>query len=668
MRLKVEKGTLALPEDFSFEIEQNSAFFSDDGAASIAATIPATEDNLQKLSNPVRIAQSNRFVNLFPAILSSGVFQKRGNLVVQSASKDAITCAIALEDSDFYLQHKDKNLKDIFSARKLTTYSTPADWSNWLIDVYQGNVSFPGLKLCPVAVNYDEDTDTYQVNNQPNTRGSSGTIYGLLHAKRITTEGGKSITVPEGYGLAPFLPLSHFFSILFELLGYSVGQNCFAAKATLSSLILLHNCSDAVCNGYIDYSDLVPGKTVAEILDWIKQKFHAQIAVHPETNTVDILLMEDILTSPFDYDLTGKAIGNPTFSYSSARRVTITPDVSLEGATPAAVTLSDIVNKYGGWVECDESQFSTATAGNCLLRLATGEFYEVSSSETKTRLGSNYFKYDRANAGQAEDFSPEDIMPPMVYVNGFLMPYIGERKHRQTVYNGSKKDSEQDIIIADYAGLSSNGLYNYATTQKYDDAGNLRSSRYNMNAEDMYFLFFKNYGNIILNNSIEISGEFNLPIQDIFGYNLYTLKRLNGQLVLPTYIRYEVGRRIRCLEAKFLLVKKYSDSDEDSPIDSPANRLVWQFNNSEMEAIKDGWPDPAGGLDTWYVWNEDDAYQTLEPVNSAQDPAYRGQQTAHITRLIDIWQEDLRAGGETAHVIATKVSFEQWWDAVAVAG
>ena len=39
MKLVTDKGELSLPTDFSFEVEQNSAFFSEDGAASIAATI-----------------------------------------------------------------------------------------------------------------------------------------------------------------------------------------------------------------------------------------------------------------------------------------------------------------------------------------------------------------------------------------------------------------------------------------------------------------------------------------------------------------------------------------------------------------------------------------------------------------------------------------------------
>ena len=75
MKLTVQKGELTLPENFSFEIEQNSAFFSSDGAASVAATIPATPADQEKLGFPTRTARRYRFANLYPATIESGAFQ-----------------------------------------------------------------------------------------------------------------------------------------------------------------------------------------------------------------------------------------------------------------------------------------------------------------------------------------------------------------------------------------------------------------------------------------------------------------------------------------------------------------------------------------------------------------------------------------------------------------
>lgn len=658
MRLVINKGELTLPSDFSFEIEQNSAFFSEDGAASIGATIPATPTDQAKLGFPNRVARKNVFVNSFPASIQQGVFQKQGVLVIANATEDSITCSMALEDSEFYSQHKEKKLRDIFS-QIVEQKASAVECSLWLNDIYKNPSLYPAFRIAPVAVNYNEEAGTYQVNNEPDP-ASSG-VRDLKHSPRSVIEDKKSVSVPEGYGLAPFLTLSSFFELLFSQLGYTVGKNCFSSHAHLNSLILLHNTSDVACNGRVNFADLVPNKSVSEILEWMQQKFHAQISVNPETKTVDILLLEDILSGHSDGDITSKIIGKPSFTYEKSSRVVLTPDTSLEGAEAAAETLQALLDKYGGYTEYDEAHFSYAYLGTIAFRLATGDFYEI-KTDGPVKIGSNYFKYDRGNSDGMEEFSPEDLMPPMVFVDGVLMPYIGERRHRNTSYKNSKQDTEQDIIIADYAGLSSKGSYMYATTQKYDDAGALRQGKVNLNAEDQYFIFWNLYGKMLLNNRIAVEGEFNLPIEGILRYDMYSLKQFNGQMMLPTYLKYEVGRRIKCISAKFLLVKDFSDGKQDEPILPPPPKLRWVFNNTELEAIDQ--KEPPYGCDYIRAWADEDPYKVEKPEFSLQEPQYIGQQSYHAHRVIDMWLEDHRVADQRTYI--GKEYFDQWYDAVAL--
>lgn len=661
MKLVTEKGELTLPADFSFEIEKNSAFFSEEGSASIGASIPATVADQAKLGYPGRIARKSRFLPSFPASIQKGVFQKKGVLVVATASEAHITCSMALEDSELYAKHKDKKLREVFADKVLTTYTTPADWSSYLVAIFQGNKRNPDFKVVPVAVNYDEKEGRYQVNNEPDKKASSS-MYGLIHGPRVVKEGSNNVTVPEGYGMAPFLTLEAFFSLIFSQLGYNVGRNCFGEHPVLKTMLLLHNCSDVVCNGRIAYADLVPNKSVSEILEWMNKKFHAQIAVDPESNTVDILLMEDVLSTHSDHDLTSEIIGKPSFSYAQSSRVVITPDTSLDGAEAAADTLQDLLTKYGTFIAYNEEDFAGLSESSLALRAATGQFYEVKSYSKKV-VGSNYFRYDRGNSDASESFDPEDVMPPMVFVDGILMPYVGERKHRNTVYKNSKQDTDQDIIIAQYAGRSSTGKYCYATTQAYDDAGKLRNDGYTCNAEEMYFTFFGKYGDILLNNKVTVSGEFNLPIETIFKYDLYKLKQYNGQMLLPTYLKYEVGRKIRALEAKFILVKQFSDGVHDEPTPIPEAKLRWAFNNTEYEAITE--QEPPFGMDYIFEWADEDQYKVLKPEFSLPvTPSYLGEKSYSIERVLDMWEEDLRAGAEQGRRYVGKRYFSQWYDAV----
>lgn len=663
MKLVVEKGELNLPEDFSFEIEQNSAFFSEDGAASVAATIPATPADMEKLGHPTRIARNQRYVNLFPAILSHGSYQKKGQLVVQSASKDGITCAMALEDSDFYSRFKDTPIREIFEDASPTRNTGVTACYNWLYNIYSHNGRYYesrnqrytdyGIRVFPVAVNYDAETESYQVNNEPQYQGDSGT-WPLLYEERTVLENGDQIGVPTGYGIAPFLLLSKFFQQLFYQCGYTLRNNCFAS-APLSNLVLLHQCSDVICKDHIYYRDIVPNKTVSEILEWVNNKFHAQIVVYPASDIVDIVLMEDILAAGYDKDLTGKLLGNLTTSFSQLSRVVMVPDTSLDGAAPVTETLQAMKSKYGTVTELDEAGWDSYSGQGLVLRKATGQYYEILLSYTKNAgfvsgesfrtvstgshrsstprqsssssgspysrrsgriaghdswegVGSNYFKYDRENSEDTEEFTAEDLMPPMVYVNGFLMPYVGERKHRNTSYQESAVDEDQEILICEYAGISAScakssnthtgansqtasagGHYYYGTTLPYDNAGEARADGHDLTPEGLMPYLFTRYNQILLNNKIQLEGQFDLSIQDIIGYQMYALKLMDGQKLLPTFMSYEVGRRIRNLNAKFYLVKEFDDAITDESITIPEPSYKWVLNDSNINSVKAAW-------------------------------------------------------------------------------
>lgn len=657
MKLTVPAGQLTLPEGFSFEIEQNSAFFSDDGAASVAATIPATPSDLAKLEHPTRIARSSRFANLFPATIAAGSFVKKGTLVVESASRDGITCAIALEDSDFYTNHKEDNLKVLFADQVLTTYITPAAWYNYFWGVYCGTTADARFRLIPVAVKGDGETE-YQINNEPLIgTGVAPDVFPLKHSPRLVTEGDSCVSVPEGYGIAPFYLLYAFLEDMFSLCGYTVGVNCFRTKSALNTLLLLHNCSDVICNGRVDCSDLVPNKTIQEILEWLRCKFHAQIIVRPADNTVDIVLLEDIITGAFDMNLTGKAIGRLTYSFNRSSRIVITPDTSLEGAAPAAETLEDLKKKYGGVVE-DSSEMGLS------LDRPTGRYYEVTanlreSGVVEARLvGTNYFKYDRHNSQDEEQLQPADLMPPMVYAGdfGLLMPFIGGRTHRNTCIKGSVKDEDQEIIIVDYAGRTAtqtsntssdgshwrrgsasayaSGHYFYGTTQKYDNNGDLRTGRYTLNAPEMYTVFFAGYNKMLRNYLVKVEGRFDLTESEILTYGMYAVKLLDGQKLLPVSLRYEVGRKVRCQSAAFFAVKNYTDGDEDVPTTIPAPAYKWRYDESAKDTAVDEVQEEHLDLDVAAVYNDD--YSTGAKSFFIPAPQSAGLSSAPFPRTIDI--------------------------------
>lgn len=660
MKLTTPSGELTLPSDFSFEIEQNSAFFSEEGAASVAATIPATPADKAKLGFPSRLGRKSRFVNIIPAILQQGIYQKTGQLIVSGATDKSITCSIALEDSSFYSQHKDKKLKELFASKVDTRYSTPANWYSWLWKVYKGEVS-SDFRLFPVAVNYSEEG--YQMNNEPvYSSATSDEIWPLAHEPRIIMEGGEQVSVPEGYGIAPFLKLPVFIKYIFELCGYTVGSSCFSEDPFLSQLVLVHNCSDVICNGRIDYSDLVPNCTISDILEWIQNKFHAQIVVEPSSSTVNIVLLETILQKRFDLNLTGKVLGGLSHKFESTSRVVMTPDTSLDGAAPAAETIEALKAKYGYVMECDEKEFGALNSSCLALRLATGDYYEIRQSFgssysrgsntaiKKVKVGTNQFKYDRGNSEDSEEFSPSDLVPPIVSVDqyGTLAPYIGDRVHRNTSYNDSEKDTDQEIIVVYYAGLTekptydttggrvplaSAGYYYAGTTQKYNNRGHLIDGAIELTPEGLVHKYFSLYNKHLRNNAITVSGEFKLTIEELLHYDLYSLKLLDGQLMLPVGLRYEVGRQLRCLQAEFKLIKDYSDDATDNPVVIPEPIYKWTVNQTEITAKATSLASEYTGTIRW-KYDSSDEYISGDKDLFIPAPKAAGEKTPPIVRQV----------------------------------
>lgn len=589
MKLITKYGELPLPEDLEIEIEQHNPAFSDEGTSSLPITIPATPQALSVLKHPTRIASTARLKKV-AATLSEGVYHKSGQLVIASASPiDGISCSFLTGESKFYTEFKEKNLQEIFADK--TAYSgSPASVYNILLSTMKGNRQ-ADFTVCPVAVDMDSENGTYKVNNAPDGNG------GIEYKSRYIPEGDQSVLVPDGYGLAPFLYLYRMVELLFELNGYGVRFNAFREDAALKKIIVLHNVSDAVCIGAVKYSDLVPDMSVSDFLEWLHDKFLAAVLIDPDTNAVSIFLLQDVLDSTaFDLDLTGRFDGGVSVSPGEPKRVVINADTSLEGAAAPCATLTEFAQTNPIVSPADEVRMNSESELSRYMmvkRLSTGDYYSIGASidynnpilMSSMRLGSSYFKYDRGGDMEAEEFSPSDPLPPMVYVDGILMPYIGQRSHRHTQINGKEeKDSGQKIILAYDSGFRNAKGYRLATTQKYDEEG-IKWTTYSLTPEDIYLRFFSLYNGLIQGGRTDVSGDMKLQPVELLGFDIMKPKRYEGQLLLCTSFAYSLlHNRIRQGNSSFVLLNNTSDPDT-APV-FQQQRYYWRINTSEISRIE----------------------------------------------------------------------------------
>ncbi|MBP8981499.1 MAG: hypothetical protein KBG19_00510 [Bacteroidales bacterium] len=587
MKLVTKNGAIALPENFTFSVEQNSAFFSRDGAYTIPANIPAAPASLEALGHPERIAKAGFYSNRFPASLLSGNFFKTGQLILDSAQKkQTIVASLAIEDSDFYSQQSSRSLRDIFSQMVRTDFSTVEDWYEYLFSVYTGEET-DDFVLFPVAV--DKNDSGYFVNNMP-TDGEG--IRPLDWRSKIIAQGRDQVSYPDGYGISVFLKFHRFINLLFFLTGYTMIDDPFT-RTPLNKIVLINNTSDLICNAQINYADLVPDITVSEFLEFMQNKFHAQFRVFPDNKTVRVVLFEDILSGPVDLDISKKLEDDWQVIYNNQSRIVISSDTSLEGAEPASDTLASLYEKYKYIYEFMESEWNTTHKDSLVLRLSTGCYYEFRRTVAeagfgteRVLIGTNYFPYDRKNTDKLEDFKCIDLLPPMVFVGGVLMPYIGKRINRNILSDFESAKEKQSVILCNYGGLSSTESYCFGTTQAVNDAGIELSDTIRLTPEGLYAFFWKQYNELLLNCLVEVRGIVHYTVQDINQMNIYALKLYDGQKLLPKQINYEIGKHLYPGTSDYLVIKKHPGSIVD-PI--PGNlidaSLRWKINKSEYNAI-----------------------------------------------------------------------------------
>ena len=593
MKLTTNNGELDLPVDFSFEVELNNPFFSDEGDSTIPATIPATPNNLKILDNIHRVDRANRFMKTTPATLMAGVIQKHGQLIIDTLSmKDGIAVSLAIENSDVYSQYKSKSLKEIFASKIRDDWNRNIeDLVNYLLQIYFSR-KIDDFTIFPVAVSpYEENEEKiYQYNNE--RAGNS-----LLWQARIVKEGDLNMSVTDGYGLSPFLYLYKMIDLLFQQLGFTVSYNCLA-QDPYQDIVVLNNCSDTIVKGIIKYSDLVPSCTLSEFLDFLRNKFGIHCRIDSNTKTAQILMLQDILSSSPDFDITDKVVDDLDVIIEDTSRVILSSDTSIDGTTPAAETLDKLIEQYGYYIEITEEQYVNLLnnipigISDCLImRQETGQFYElrrVLGSDTiiPTFVGTNYFTYDRNNSSNQESLSSPDVMPAIIY-NRTPFLYIGNRLHYNTSYNNSQESSEQSIMIAWKTLVTAGSIHlTFGTTQKYFAGRQIKD--FSLTTYDMYDFFWSNYNNLLLNGKITLKGTILYDYLDILSIDITKPKSYRGQNLLPLKTTFEISEKLKNHDSEFILIKNFLNSEKDVKIlPETKQKFNWEIEitNSDDSAV-----------------------------------------------------------------------------------
>ena len=617
MKLTTENGQLDLPRDFALTMERTNPLLSDQGDASVPATLPSSTNNLNALGHRERIDRAEKYSNKIDAILEVGPVCKRGQLVVDTMHRtDGIDASFAIDNSDLYSKAKKKTLKEIF-AEKSWPFENALRVVDYMQAIYDGQdeddyVIFP-VAVAPYEVDAGNGNKSkvYQYNNEINPNTGR-----LVWEARYVHEGDvDQMSVPDCYGIAPFLKLSRLVELLFELLGYEVTSNCLA-EWPFQRMVIVHNCSDCFCNPTFTlyYKDLVPSCTLSDFLTWLNNKFHVQPVVDSETRHVKIVAMEKMLTLDADLDISQLIEGDFKVQLNPTKRIVMSPTNKIEGTDPAAATFDKLIEKYGTFDYVNELEFHQYPTANpptnapLILRRGTGQFYAVEYDTTNARyatklLGTNHFTYDRSNSDDTEEFSQGDSIPLMLIAGKMqTTPFIGDRLHAHTSYNGSTADDTQDIIVVQAATNNAFVYKTTGTTQPCIPYAQPQQGEYffelgiGVCPYDLYEPCWERYNNLLLNYPTHMHGRVDYSVGQILAMDMTRLKHCLGQKLLPVTASTTIGPKPVLTEAEFMLVKTFIDGIEDTAIvPTSQTNLVWEITDNITTVLQALWTSMGGG-------------------------------------------------------------------------
>ena len=425
LKIKNASGTFDLPNDFNIEIEDTSPLYNERGSQSIAATLPASRNNLTLTNHIHRLDTDHAPTADARVIVSDGVYNRIGKMNITQASRSGgIVSNIGFDESEIY------SIWNAVSLRTLadTPVLRPSDGISGLVTLLEGIMNEThaedGIAVFPICVAMPSKTDTVnkkevttyypeyinkiaKVNDTYKLVGSARQETYLINNEPVLT------SVPTGYGITAFLKVSWILNFIFRKYGYTITENPFSTHPQLSRLVVLNNMADACVKGFLDYSDLMPDCTINEFLQALYCRFGMVYFVNGKTKSVKLKFIKDLITTPASKDWTLLKAAIPIINYNSPQQLKLSAGTSIAGpyqnliAAPATDSLDKFLKPYNYIVSSNYEK-------GYLYYSSYNGVYTVRNIYTKQldARSSDFFPWDKgSNIGYMEISSVDECLP-----------------------------------------------------------------------------------------------------------------------------------------------------------------------------------------------------------------------------------------------------------------
>ncbi len=536
LKIETNRGVLDLGGELTLQVEEKSPVMNERGSQSLPATVPATSRNLLIMGFPHRLdGVEAPMGDDKSCTVSDGVYHRRGIINLVSASRrEGITFNVGFDNSEAYEAWKKRKLNEL--ALPMVGDGT-VSYLKGLLQAAYSNGGGDDFAVFPIAVEREEVT----------TGNTKTTYWGLLNRVEngvlaFPTEQDQPVdgtmthvSLPDGYGVTGFLYVWRVLELAFGDLGYEIESNPFkgAAAGDLSQVVVLNNVADAICTGWLKYSDLLPDCEVQAFLQALKVRFGLVYLLNQDTRRVRLELVRDIIAKSPGLDITPWQAEWPLVSYEARKQLKLSAKTSLPDAAPVNERLEDYTKgmKIAEMTVVDERAPGDGISSTLQLERWTGKVYKWDSeNHSYTDSVSGWFNWDPQTEGvETEELSSEDECVPMVRIDNAYYPgYITGAVHRHSYIKGRESEKEEnETPLAFVISYGQRGRI----TPPGDAQGERLSLLFQWN-DGLYARFWSGYDDMLRRsfNKVEVTTRMNAA--QLLGVDLLEPVKYQGQALL----------------------------------------------------------------------------------------------------------------------------------------
>ena len=448
LKIKTDKGYFDHATDFTIAVEEKSPVMNDRGSQTVPATVPPTPHNLLITGFAHRLDCAAEPMKDKTCTVVDGVYFRTGVINLVSASKkDGITFNVGFDNSEAYEAWKKKKMNeltlpvigsgdvDALRATLQTAYTEGdgGDFAVFPIAVEREEISSGNTKVVYWGM-------INQVNN--------GTLVSGARTQRQPVGGTPmDVTVPNGYGVSPFLYVWRALELVFSALGYEIEANPFKV-GDLAKLVILNNVADCIVNGYLRYSDLMPDCEVKAFLTSLYVRFGLVYLLNQDTKKVKLELVRNIITKYSRQNLTDVLAEWPLVNFGQHKQLKLSAKTSLYNAEPTNERLEDYLKGQSLYnINVVDERSPDDVNNKFIYERITGKFYRWDEDNNQyTDSVSGWWVWDPQSEGvEVEALSSEDECVPMLKVDDVYYPgYITGAVHRHSYIKGRESDKEKN--------------------------------------------------------------------------------------------------------------------------------------------------------------------------------------------------------------------------------